>query len=790
MFLHQSLIDSIFQLGEQVSPYEVEDAICRHESVKVCIVFSIPDELWGQRVGAAIVLRDDAKAKMYGKNSSFLWSLGGKYDAFSNTSKKESIMSCSRNVDDVSNDDRSSMTSRVSKGIQKIKVTLENMSLHGAFSNHSAMASRKRMSEATFYDDLKKYLIEAEELQRFKLPEKIVILDEDEIPKTRSNKYIRTGLAMYLGIDKVDDSDEDIFQDLKPAEVHNASAGVRFALACAVFSNHIGDFGTWNHIRYFCLHVPAFFFLGGFHLAAGTHAPVVDDLKYFYALRLAVLHPMYVLSLLLLTLNFVLRCNPSNFDETFISDRQPVGDEKLICQATPAEMSWSTTFSLTFISNFFAVHTWPFVIPFSWFIHKYGWFSSVYLFCVFCFPWIHRYFYDRRRDISKLWKGIFVWSLLLYGYVALFNVTWPLRKGDIFDANFFDLCVYLFPPGWLPCFSIGIGSYYIFAYNLPNEKGDAWKWGVLTDVLSVAFLGIYLWYGSDQRTSQPLHTDTQYEMRSHAFYVSRYICPVIFVWLYGLAVGKGITAWIMSRPIIVTYLAPASYNIYLFHQLMAEWYYLATRSEWWDYPKTYFWFSPLAIPVGVGETMIVLAITVALSIILEFRVNPILVETCTLLAERLTGKDDSGNDPSGSTLNIVKMIISDITSADVREESSLAESGLSSITTLILVTKLKKHYKLLTITARDLLRMQTVGELVDFINSALKKTAHHGGFEIGQSQNELERVGEEHEIKQERRNAFIWNHPFEFGKVGSDFLQYVLEDDESDDSSSSSGSSY
>ena len=35
---------------------------------------------------------DDAKAKMYGKNSSFLWSLGGKYDAFSNTTKKESIV--------------------------------------------------------------------------------------------------------------------------------------------------------------------------------------------------------------------------------------------------------------------------------------------------------------------------------------------------------------------------------------------------------------------------------------------------------------------------------------------------------------------------------------------------------------------------------------------------------------------------------------------------------------------------------------------------------------------------
>jgi hypothetical protein len=30
--------------------------------------------------------------------------------------------------------------------------------------------------------------------------------------------------------------------------------------------------------------------------------------------------------------------------------------------------------------------------------------------------------------------------------------------------------------------------------------------------------------------------------------------------------------------------------MFLFHQPIAEWYYYATRGDWWALPKPYYWF--------------------------------------------------------------------------------------------------------------------------------------------------------------------------------------------------------
>jgi len=42
--------------GEQLSPYEIEEAIVKHEWVRVAVVFSVESELWGEEPGVAIVL--------------------------------------------------------------------------------------------------------------------------------------------------------------------------------------------------------------------------------------------------------------------------------------------------------------------------------------------------------------------------------------------------------------------------------------------------------------------------------------------------------------------------------------------------------------------------------------------------------------------------------------------------------------------------------------------------------------------------------------------------------------
>ena len=54
--------DMIISGGENVYSAEVENAIARHPAVATCAVIGLPDEKWGERVHAIIVLKPDAQA--------------------------------------------------------------------------------------------------------------------------------------------------------------------------------------------------------------------------------------------------------------------------------------------------------------------------------------------------------------------------------------------------------------------------------------------------------------------------------------------------------------------------------------------------------------------------------------------------------------------------------------------------------------------------------------------------------------------------------------------------------
>jgi fatty-acyl-CoA synthase len=49
--------DMFISGGENVFPLEVETAIYRHPAISECAVVGVPDAEWGERVGAAVVLR-------------------------------------------------------------------------------------------------------------------------------------------------------------------------------------------------------------------------------------------------------------------------------------------------------------------------------------------------------------------------------------------------------------------------------------------------------------------------------------------------------------------------------------------------------------------------------------------------------------------------------------------------------------------------------------------------------------------------------------------------------------
>ena len=47
--------------GEKISPIELDNALARHPAVAEVVSFAVPDELYGQDVGLAVVLRPDQR---------------------------------------------------------------------------------------------------------------------------------------------------------------------------------------------------------------------------------------------------------------------------------------------------------------------------------------------------------------------------------------------------------------------------------------------------------------------------------------------------------------------------------------------------------------------------------------------------------------------------------------------------------------------------------------------------------------------------------------------------------
>ena len=60
LFLDGRADDVIVRGGENISPGEIEDALIAHPAVAEAAVVSVPDEEWGEGVGAAIVLKPGA----------------------------------------------------------------------------------------------------------------------------------------------------------------------------------------------------------------------------------------------------------------------------------------------------------------------------------------------------------------------------------------------------------------------------------------------------------------------------------------------------------------------------------------------------------------------------------------------------------------------------------------------------------------------------------------------------------------------------------------------------------
>lgn len=201
--------------GEQISPFEIEEPMLDHPWVEVAVCFSVPSKLYGEEVGLAIVLSDEAPF----------------------TAKQTEV-------------------SKVLRSFLKMR-----------------------------------------NVNPKKWPTKWKIVTDDELPKTKSKKYIRVGLAEKLGLEEVDGYMTESNQPKMASSKNNTLidwgviSGFRFLLACYVMFMHIGSNASWgifNNLRGWPWHVHVFFLLGGFSLVAPMN-PVIEKVSDTFSFPLLIL---------------------------------------------------------------------------------------------------------------------------------------------------------------------------------------------------------------------------------------------------------------------------------------------------------------------------------------------------------------------------------------------------------------------------------------------------------------------------------------------------------------------
>jgi hypothetical protein len=217
---------------------------------------------------------------------------------------------------------------------------------------------------------------------------------------------------------------------------------------------------------------------------------------------------------------------------------------------------------------------------------------------------------------------------------------------------------------------------------------------------------------------------------------ARLFCPITTLWIFALSTGEGLTSKLLRSKFLVESLAPHSYNCFLFHQMVAQWYFAITRQghwwNWWRYRKEMYWFSPKPCPVEWYEYFFIVGLVVCFS--------SLVTQVWPIVAARLHGLLDillcrkrheaSDNDDFDIEAMVCKSI-ENMTGIEAALDLTLGEVGLGSIGIPVLAAMFTKEFSSkacqVTVMASDLMGANTVGEIAEVLKSA-KALAESGGL--------------------------------------------------------------
>jgi hypothetical protein len=309
-----------------------------------------------------------------------------------------------------------------------------------------------------------------------------------------------------------------------------------------------------------------FFLLAGFLLASTSTRSIADKAS-FYKSRIVAAHPMYLLAVLVALIPLLATCPPGGGGLGTL-------EECTISWLGNIASGWGLTFMLLFMV--FAQLAWPWHLLFgvlglsnlaslyqvTFNVSAPLWFSSAYYFCIILFPFLHNWvtkwemFTVREAEFMRC-NIMRCFLIVMLGLIAVPNVVLAITDDNV--------SAYTFPPMWAGIFFLGILMWQVYEANRSRDESKVWPhWGKMVDATSVVSIAILV------LISCMPSFDSAAIMGALWARPFRLSLPLWCIWIYGLATGQGYTARLLGSEVLVRYLSPASYCIYLFHWSIAN----------------------------------------------------------------------------------------------------------------------------------------------------------------------------------------------------------------------------
>ena len=419
--------------------------------------------------------------------------------------------------------------------------------------------------------------------------------------------------------------------------------------------------------------------------------------------RIWAMYPMYALALIAGLINLLIVCRPSTFDPNFTYDsKEDDLTRGFFCEGTPAtKTSYWGSLILTILTYIFGLAITPTFLV-SWWLGYYLWFSSMYYQCLAFFPSTYNVLFNKTRKETRLLLKIII-SLMLLN-VAILMDAWfimkdakPYSDGDYEAAknwNIGILSFYLFGPFWALYFLIGSATAFLYDAYRPTERHNAWIWGFVADGITLVMIGISIatiLQGTSTKDNPDFelymrpdeanqYSDTSSVKRLWSASYARLFAPLTTLWVFALSAGRGFTAVFLRQKFLSETLSPHAYNCFLFHQMVAQWYFAATRPgsfwNWWQYRKALYWFSPKPCPVEWYEFFLVVGLVVGWSSLM-FKFEPVVADVLDWVGGLgKTGNEDIEEEEEETT-KVLQDIIEGMTGIEPETDFTLEECGLA-----------------------------------------------------------------------------------------------------------------